>query len=62
MALKNTVTQMKDYLEQILQLLDHVTEVSVEEFIEAEEFTFDTICVNGEIKFFNICRYRPRRA
>ena len=49
-----------EHLEQILQLLDHVTEVSVEEFIEAEEFTFDTICVNGEIKFFNICRYRPR--
>jgi len=34
--------------------------VNVEEFIEAEEFTFDTICVNGEMQFFNIGFYRPR--
>ncbi len=50
----------EEQLEQILPLLGHVTEVSVEEFIEADEYTFDTICVDGEIKFFNICRYRPR--
>jgi len=49
-----------DHLEEILPLLGHVKEVSVEEFIEAEEFTFDTVCVGGEIKFFNICSYRPR--
>ncbi|HMO13746.1 MAG TPA: ATP-grasp domain-containing protein [Pirellulaceae bacterium] len=49
-----------DVLEQVLPRLRHVAEVSVEEFIEAEEFTFDTICVDGEIKYFNICRYRPR--
>lgn len=49
-----------DHLEQVLPLLGHVREVSVEEFIEAEEFTFDTVCVDGEIKLFNICRYRPR--
>ncbi len=48
------------HLEQILPLLDHVREVSVEEFIEADEYTFDTVCVDGQIKFFNICRYRPR--
>ena len=49
-----------EHLEQILPLMEHVQEVSVEEFIEADEFTFDTVCVNGEIKFFNICRYQPR--
>ena len=49
-----------DQLQRILPLLGHVQEVSVEEFIEAEEFTFDTVCVDGEIKFFNICSYRPR--
>lgn len=49
-----------EHLETILPLLGHVQEVSVEEFIEAEEFTFDTVCVGGEIKFFNICSYRPR--
>jgi len=47
-------------LEKVLPLLGHVTQVSVEEFVEADEFTFDTICINGEIKFFNICMYRPR--
>ncbi len=49
-----------EHLEEILPLLRHVAEVSVEEFIEAEEFTFDTVCVNGEISFFNIAMYRPR--
>jgi biotin carboxylase len=49
-----------EQLEEILPRLGHVQEVSVEEFIEADEFTFDTICVDGEIKFFNICKYRPR--
>lgn len=50
----------ENHLEEILPLLGHVQEVSVEEFIEAEEFTFDTVCANGEIKYFNICSYRPR--
>lgn len=49
-----------EHLEEILPLLGHVQEVSVEEFIEADEYTFDTVCVNGEIQFFNICSYRPR--
>ena len=49
-----------DHLEQVLPLLGHVQQVSVEEFIEAEEFTFDTVCIDGEIRFFNICSYRPR--
>lgn len=47
-------------LEEILPKLGHVAEVSVEEFIEADEYTFDSVCINGEIKFFNICCYRPR--
>lgn len=50
----------EQHLEEVLPKLGHVQEVSVEEFIEADEYTFDTVCVNGEIKFFNICRYRPR--
>ncbi len=47
-------------LDAVLPRLRHVPEVSVEEFIEADEFTFDTVCANGEILFFNICSYRPR--
>ncbi|MBX3372794.1 MAG: ATP-grasp domain-containing protein [Phycisphaeraceae bacterium] len=47
-------------LEGVIPMLRHVPEVSVEEFIEAEEFTFDTICHGGRIGYFNICWYRPR--
>jgi biotin carboxylase len=47
-------------LEAVLGRIRHVREVSVEEFIEGEEFTFDTVCANGEIVFYNICSYRPR--
>ena len=43
-----------------LPLLRHVPEVSVEEFIEAEELTFDTVCAGGEILFENVMWYRPR--
>ncbi|MFP5347892.1 MAG: acetyl-CoA carboxylase biotin carboxylase subunit family protein [Actinomycetes bacterium] len=44
----------------VLPTLRHVPEISVEEFIEAEEFTYDTICAGGQILFENICWYRPR--
>jgi biotin carboxylase len=47
-------------LEAVLPAIRHVPEVSVEEFIDGEEFTYDTICANGEIKFFNLSLYRPR--
>jgi len=47
-------------LEQVLPLLRHIDEVSVEEFIDAEEFTFDTICAGGAALYENICWYRPR--
>ena len=47
-------------LDAVLPRLKHVAEVSVEEFIEGDEFTFDTVCVNGEVAFYNICMYRPR--
>lgn len=47
-------------LERVLPLLRHVPEVSVEEFIEGQEFTFDTICAGGQILFTNMSWYRPR--
>ena len=34
--------------------------VSVEEFIEGEEFTFDTVCSDGNILYENIAWYRPK--
>lgn len=49
-----------DELENVIQLVRHVPEVSVEEFIDGEEFTFDTVCAAGQIAYHNICWYRPR--
>ena len=47
-------------LERSFELLQHVPEVSVEEFIDGEELTFDTVCAGGEILFRNVAWYRPR--
>jgi biotin carboxylase len=47
-------------LDAILPSLRHVPRVSVEEFIDAEEFTYDTICADGQVLFENICQYHPR--
>ena len=47
-------------LEDVLPRLRHVPEVSVEEFIDGQELTFDTICHGGEIAYFNVAWYRPR--
>lgn len=46
--------------EKALGLMRHVPEVSVEEYIDGEEYTFDTICADGEILFQNVCWYRPK--
>jgi biotin carboxylase len=46
--------------ENVAPRLRHVPEVSVEEFVDAEEYTFDTICAGGRVLFYNICWYRPR--
>jgi biotin carboxylase len=46
-------------LERVIRLVAHVAEVSVEEFIEGEEYTFDTICGDGQILYFNMSWYRP---
>jgi hypothetical protein len=46
--------------EAVLPALRHVPTVSVEEFIEGDEYTFDTICANGEILYYNISWYRPK--
>jgi hypothetical protein len=49
-----------EQLAEVLPLLRHVPEVSVEEFVDGEEFTYDTICANGSILFEHILWYRPR--
>ena len=47
-------------LERVILMTRHVEEVSVEEFIDGEEFTFDTICADGNVLFHNVSMYRPR--
>ncbi len=47
-------------LDGVLRQLTSVAEVSVEEFIDGEEFTFDTICADGRVLYENISWYRPR--
>jgi formate-dependent phosphoribosylglycinamide formyltransferase (GAR transformylase) len=47
-------------LDAVLPMLRHVPQVIVEEFVDGEEFTYDTICAGGRVLFENICWYRPR--
>lgn len=47
-------------LQAVLPLLRHVPKVSVEEFVDGDEYTFDAITVGGEIAYFNVAWYRPR--
>jgi hypothetical protein len=47
-------------LESALEATRHVTEINVDEYIEGEEYTFDTICSDGEILFENVAWYRPK--
>ena len=49
-----------EQLGDVLPMLRHVPEVSVEEFVDGEELTFDTICANGNILFEHVLWYRPR--
>lgn len=48
-------------LAEMLPMLLHVRKLSVEEFIDGdEEYTYDTVCAEGEVLFENISWYRPR--
>src|ERR1035437_3526724 len=47
-------------LDAILPSLRHLPRVSVEEFVDGHEFTYDTICADGQVLFTNICQYQHR--
>jgi len=49
-----------DELRGVLPKLGHVSKVSVEEFVDGDEFTFDTICAAGKVLYYNVAWYRPR--
>ncbi len=50
----------QDALEAAIADVGEHREVSVEEYIEGEEYTFDTVCANGRILYENIAWYRPK--
>ncbi len=52
--------ESRDQLRRVLPKLRHVDLVSVEEFVDGEEYTFDTITIGGRIAYYNIAWYRPR--
>jgi biotin carboxylase len=49
----------KAELETVMRAMRHVTEASCEEFIEGEEFTYDTVCVGGSPVYENSAQYLP---
>lgn len=46
--------------ETALQRTVHIDELSIEEFIDGEELTYDTVCAEGRILFENVAWYRPK--
>ncbi|MDP2311351.1 MAG: hypothetical protein Q8P41_00485 [Pseudomonadota bacterium] len=46
-------------LDAVLDQIRHVPEVSVEEFIEGDEYTYETLCVDGRPVYESVCQYFP---
>jgi len=47
-------------LDEALAKTRHVQEASLEEYIEGDEFTYDTVCVGGTPVFQNVAQYLPK--
>lgn len=47
-------------VDRALAAMGHVGEASCEEFIDGEEFTHDTVCVDGQPVYENVAQYLPR--
>ena len=47
-------------LDATLPKLRHVAEASCEEFVDGDEYTFDTVCIGGVPAFQNVAQYLPR--
>lgn len=47
-------------LDDAIQATRYVQDLSVEEYIEGEEFTYDTICVDGRPVYENVAQYLPK--
>ena len=47
-------------LDRVLAAMHHVGEASVEEYISGEEFTFDTVSIDGVPAYMNVAQYLPK--
>ncbi len=47
-------------LESAIRLTRGVTEASCEEYVEGEEFTYDTVCIGGKPAYENVASYLPK--
>ena len=47
-------------LDRVIPLMRYVAEASCEEYVEGEEFTFDTVCVEGTPVYENVAAYLPK--
>jgi biotin carboxylase len=47
-------------LRAVLAAVERHPEVNLEEFIEGEEFTYDTVCIDGEPVFESVAQYFPK--
>lgn len=47
-------------LEVVLPKMRGVAEASCEEYVEGEEFTFDTVCIGGKPAYENVAQYLPK--
>lgn len=47
-------------LAEVLSRTARVTEASIEEYVQGEEHTYDTICVDGEPVYENVAQYLPK--
>jgi biotin carboxylase len=50
----------KAELEDVMKAMRHVQEASCEEYIEGEEFTFDTVSIDGTPAYENVAQYLPK--
>ena len=47
-------------LRGVLGAVGHHKEINLEEFIEGEEFTYDTVCIDGAPVFESVAQYHPK--
>jgi len=50
----------EDELQRALVRMGHITQASLEEYVDGDEFTYDTVCIDGKPVFENVAQYFPR--